>query len=779
MGRRKGRAGLVAAVASALCLALVAVAVSVGVGGLQELGAAVVTGRIGVSNASVSASMGGASVSPEEAGEEDVVAEIDDDEPRYADSGEDTGLWDTSECRSGEVLVQVAEGVTADELNEQLSNLDFVSTSQVASDDMALGWVKLEVSEGKSLDEQISALKSTGAVSDAQPNFVYHLLEDEATVASAGNSQQVPLAAGSSSLLTQGAINDVVALRAENDWWLRAVGAYEAWGKRKTLGAVTVAVIDTGCATNHEDLSPVIAAGNCYNALTGATGKAAVADVDGHGTHVAGIVSAVPNNRLGIAGVSYGASIMPVKAVAKKTTDTSSLIKAYSFIMRKRQAGVNVRVVNVSLGGSSGYDPALMRAIDKAYYEYGILSVFAAGNDGESAPYYCFPADFSEVGLSVISVGRSTAASKRGSRDSSSNYNVGSEKTKSLSAPGAGIVSTYPVALSRGAEFGAGYHYLSGTSMAAPVVSGIAALAWAQNPSLTAGEMKSLLCSTAADILRSNGAGVGFDALTGYGLVQADSAVSNAKTRFLRGKDAVANGSSIKLRTTQSGSWSWSSDNRAVAVVDGAGKVTGRSPGEAVISAVNSSTGAKASKTVVVYGASITGSSRVQAGKTTALKALISPISMCTWTSSDTSIATVGATTGKVKGKKVGTVKLKARLTAAPHVVISKKMTVVRGVNPMALTSNVKTVKRADVKKRAKTVSGAISFKRKAEGRVTYCKVAKKSSSRLSINTKTGKVTVKKGTKRGTYKMRVKVCASGNASYKPRVRYVTVVIKVK
>lgn len=779
MGRRKGLAGLFTAVASTLCLVLVVVVFVVGINGSQGTGATAADVNLEVSDVSATTSADdddAPSTSEEPDGES---VDPDEEEPGYLDSNEISESWDASQCRSGEVLVQLAEDVTADELNEQLAGLGFVSKSEVLSDDESVGWVKLEVTGDESLEAQISALKSTDVISDAQPNFVYNLLEDEAVTMSAGDSQQAQLAVGSSNLFAQGAINDAVALKAENDWWLRAVGAFEAWEKRKTLGSVTVAVIDTGCAVSHEDLSSVVSAGNCYNALTGATGFAAVNDVDGHGTHVAGIISAVPNNRIGIAGVSYGARIMPIKAVDKKTTDTSCIIKAYNFIMKKRKAGVNVRVVNMSLGGSAGYDAALMRAIDKAYYEYGILSVFAAGNSGELAPYYCFPCDYSEVGLGVISVGKSTATTKRGTRNSSSNYNVGSEKTKALSAPGVEIVSTYPVSLSKGGTFGEGYYTLSGTSMAAPIVSGIAALAWAQNPSLTAGEMRSLLCSTATDIRRSNGSGSGFDAYTGYGLVRADKAVANARTSYLKGRDAVAKGSSIKLQTPQSGSWSWSSDNTAVARVNASGNVTGRSAGEAVISAINSKTKTKLSKTIVVYDAQITGSATVKAGKKKTLSLNVSPLSMCTWTSSDTSIASIGATTGRIKGKKVGTVIVRARLTAAPHVVLTKKVRVTRGPNTMVVTSRTKTVRFSDVKKKSRKVTGAVYFTREAKGRVTYSKVAKKSSSKLSINKKTGTVTVAKGTKRGTYKMKVKVRASGNASYNARIRYVTVVIKVQ
>ena len=149
MGKRRGLAGLFAAVASALCLVLVAVVVGVGVSGSQGPDAPVISERPEASDLSASAPEGDedASAPSEEPDEEEVVIE-NDDESDYAGSDGNAGSWDASQCRSGEVLVQVAEGVTVEELNEQLADLDFVSTSQVASDDVALGWVKLEVSGG-------------------------------------------------------------------------------------------------------------------------------------------------------------------------------------------------------------------------------------------------------------------------------------------------------------------------------------------------------------------------------------------------------------------------------------------------------------------------------------------------------------------------------------------------------------------------------------------------------------------------------------------------------
>lgn len=683
----------------------------------------------------------------------------------------------------GEVMVLLADDCSVEELNESLSQLDYVATEGVSEQDVALGWVKLDLKPGCDLDWALGELEECDAVAESQPNYVYHLLDEGQTgsspVQTLATTGQDTLIAGGTGVLIQAAINDAVALAAyDNRWWLEAVGAYDAWDRVKTSGAVTVAVVDTGCETSHQDLVQAVSAENCYNALTGATGFSAVNDTDGHGTHVCGIVAATPNNGIGIAGISYGANLMPVKVVNASTTSTAYLVKAYQFIMKRRAAGVNVRIANVSMGGSGGYDSALMRAIDQAYFEYGILSVFAAGNEGSKAPYYCFPCDYAEVGLGVISVGQGTAGSLRGEQDASSNYNKGSEKTKEISAPGVGIVSTYPIELSSKSSYGKGYWTLTGTSMAAPVVSGIAALVWTCNPSLSPGEVKSLLCSTADDIRAANGGGVGFDAHTGYGLVNALKAIEGSKSCYIKGKEAVAVGSSIQLSVAQAGTWKWSSSEGGIAKVSADGKVTGIAAGETVISASNAATGTKVSRTIVVYSPKIKGKTQVAAGKKIALSLGCTPVATCTWTSSNTKVATVGSTTGKVKGKKVGVVKIKAQLTAAPNIKISKKVKVIQGPNPMALKAVTKKVEHAALKDKAKKVSGAITFTKAAKGKVTYRKVSSGSSSALSINEKTGRITVKKGTARGTYRIKVQVHAAGNASYKPKTRTVTVKIKV-
>jgi hypothetical protein len=182
---------------------------------------------------------------------------------------------------------------------------------------------------------------------------------------------------------------------------------------------------------------------------------------------------------------------------------------------------------------------------------------------------------------------------------------------------------------------------------------------------------------------------------------------------------------------------------------------------------------------VVVYEARVSGKSKVKVDQSIMLVGWSNPVAAWTYRSSDPKVATVGQTSGVVRGKKAGTVTITAQLTACPAVQINSQIKVLKGQNPMVVKTKTKKVSYSKVKKKSRSVKGGIVFASAPAGKVTYTKVKKGSSKRLSINKKTGKITVKKGTKRGTYKIKVKVKAKGNASYNSATKTVTVKVKVK
>jgi subtilisin family serine protease len=261
-----------------------------------------------------------------------------------------------------------------------------------------------------------------------------------------------------------------------------------------TGGPVVVAVVDTGVALSHPEL-----AGNLWvNPDDPANGQdddgdgytddvhganlidpdAQPADDAGHGSHVAGIIGAQGGNGVGISGVDWDVQLMPVKFLdANGGGSTAIAATAIDYAVHH-----GARVINASWGGPA-FSFALYQAVKRAG-EQGALVVAAAGNDGintDSEPDY--PAGFDLP--NVISV----AASNRSDRLADfSNYGAGSVD---LAAPGEDIYSTVPTS-----EEASGYSTYSGTSMAAPFVSGAAALYLSRNPQASVTQTRAAILQT-------------------------------------------------------------------------------------------------------------------------------------------------------------------------------------------------------------------------------------------------------------------------------------------
>lgn len=225
---------------------------------------------------------------------------------------------------------------------------------------------------------------------------------------------------------------------------LELLSWYGAYDNDITGKGSTVAVLDTGCDINHEDLADNII--GTYNAVKGGTD---VTDNGCHGTHVAGIIAAADNNK-GSIGIAPDAKlyIMKVEDVDEHMW-ISDIIRALNKCM---ELG-NINVINMSFSGCT-YNQAFYDSLQECINR-GMIPVCAAGNEGTDSPRY--PAAYG-LGLSVGSV-----AVFDMSLVESSNYGINCN----ILAPGAGIYSTVPFS---------NYGYLSGTSMACPYISGIAAL---------------------------------------------------------------------------------------------------------------------------------------------------------------------------------------------------------------------------------------------------------------------------------------------------------------
>jgi subtilisin family serine protease len=277
--------------------------------------------------------------------------------------------------------------------------------------------------------------------------------------------------------------------RSAEQWALQGdapMGIDSAW--RQTTGAdVTVAIIDSGIDLGHPDLAPNLWTnpgeipgngidddGNGYvddvHGFDFVDGDGTPQDLNGHGTHVAGIVGARGGNGIGGAGVAWRARLMAVRVLDDQARGTTTAVAGGI-----RYAVDNgARIVNLSLAGPSS-TPDLEDAVRYAQAR-GVLIVVAAGNDGAdltTAPTY--PATYGEDNVLGVA-----ATTRDGGLSSVSDYGPGAD----LAAPGEEILST---------ALGGGYEWRTGTSMAAPEVAGALVLLAAARPDLDGNGLRDAL----------------------------------------------------------------------------------------------------------------------------------------------------------------------------------------------------------------------------------------------------------------------------------------------
>jgi subtilisin family serine protease len=275
---------------------------------------------------------------------------------------------------------------------------------------------------------------------------------------------------------------------------LADIGALHAWVKTHGSDKVVVAVLDSGVDYTHQDLVSNIWSRpdavpqyaddelGTFDDIHGFDADADAGDPmddNGHGTHCAGIIGAEGDNNLGITGINWNVSIMPLKFLGRGGFGTTAnAIKSINYAIDRKQHGVNVRVINASWG-STQYSRALEDAI-RAAGDQGILFVAAAGNNGTDNDRRAhYPSNYDLP--NVISV---AALDRTDSLASFSNYGV---KTVHIAAPGREILSTW---------LGDEYREASGTSMAAPHVAGVAALILASEPNLSVAKLRERILGT-------------------------------------------------------------------------------------------------------------------------------------------------------------------------------------------------------------------------------------------------------------------------------------------
>ena len=292
-------------------------------------------------------------------------------------------------------------------------------------------------------------------------------------------------------------------------WAHTIIHSVGAWNLQTGAATTVIAILDTGIDETHPDLAPKIVAG--YDFVDNDMNPH---DTNGHGTHVAGIAAAQTNNGTGIAGMDWGARIMPVRVLGETGSGTNEQITAG--IIWATQHGADV--LNLSLGGPS-YSQAMQDAIDSTHAA-GRLVIAAMGNERPTNPT-SYPAALDHVFAVAATTSTNTYAPY-------SQYGAHTD----IAAPGGymeyysdprGIYSTMPTYacyLTSHEGFLKNYDYLRGTSQAAPLVAGLAALVWSEDPTLTADEVQGVIETTAVDL-----GAPGWDPTYGYGRIDALAAL--------------------------------------------------------------------------------------------------------------------------------------------------------------------------------------------------------------------------------------------------------------
>ena len=388
-----------------------------------------------------------------------------------------------------EVLVRFRPGVTQDAIEKIAERLNDEVEDRIESVD---GLDVIEDEDGKDADSVVAQYRALPEVEYAEANSEIRLDHED------GGRKHVH--ADDEMFFRQWGLfnNGGNGGKAGAD-----ISAMRAWAVTTGSDQVVVAVLDSGVDYSHPDLAnniwtrPPIIMAYQDDDLTSDEGvddqhgfnivedNGDPMDDNGHGTHCAGIIGAEGGNGLGIAGVNWNVKIMPLRFMdADGTGTTKDAIEAINYVIDRKRAGVNVRIISASWG-STAKSRALEDVIRKAYDE-GILFVAAAGNsssDNDQTPHY--PSSYN-LG-NVVSV---AALNRNDELASFSNYGA---KSVNVAAPGEEILSTW---------LEHGFEEKQGTSMATPFVSGVAALILSQNPKMSVDDLRAKLLKS-VDVLAS------------------------------------------------------------------------------------------------------------------------------------------------------------------------------------------------------------------------------------------------------------------------------------
>jgi thermitase len=401
-------------------------------------------------------------------------------QPQSQPDDQESAADEPDDSDKAEVLVRFRPGTTRETIDRLTAQFNDEVEDRIESVE---GLDVIEDEDGKSAGEVVAQYRALAEVEYAEANSEITLDHEDAGGKHVhANDEMFSRQWG---LANNGATGGKAGADIRAMW---------AWAVTRGSDQVVVAVLDSGVDYTHPDLvrniwtRPEIIKAYHDDDLTSEDGTDDMhgfnvvedngdpMDLNGHGTHCAGIIGAEGGNGIGIAGVNWNVKLMPLRFMdGDGAGTTKDAIEAINYVIDRKRAGVNVRIISASWGSNTS-SRALEDVIRKAYDE-GILVVAAAGNDSsdnDQKPHY--PSSYN-LG-NIVSV---AALNRYDQLTSFSNYGA---KSVNVAAPGEEILSTW---------LEHGFTEKKGTSMATPFVAGVAALILSQNPKMSVDDLRARL----------------------------------------------------------------------------------------------------------------------------------------------------------------------------------------------------------------------------------------------------------------------------------------------
>ncbi|HEY0733268.1 MAG TPA: S8 family peptidase, partial [Herpetosiphonaceae bacterium] len=351
-----------------------------------------------------------------------------------------------SDYVAGQLIVRMRDGssfMKKGTLTTQALQARFSSVKLQSSKQLSAGTFRLDVAQDADIPALARTLAADPEVAYAQPNYRYQLLRT---------------------------VNDPLSTF---QYALNKIDAYGAWDVTTGNSNIKIAIVDSGVRLSHPEFAGRVLPG--YDFFNN---DADPSDDVGHGTHVAGIAAAAGDNGEGGAGVCWQCSILPVRVGGIEGVPNDALAAGIRWA-----ADQGARVLNLSLGGEDD-SPIIHEAIKYAVSK-NVVVIVSAGNSAADGNPVEYPAAYEEV----IAVGATDENDQRA-------YFSQVQPYVDVSAPGWNIPSTW----SDSPFLPLSYLAISGTSMSAPYVTGLAGLLLSINPNLDVNGVRSILTSTTDDL---------------------------------------------------------------------------------------------------------------------------------------------------------------------------------------------------------------------------------------------------------------------------------------